>query len=100
MASYFAFDRRQLTGKDIRGEPIEDRRAELERIAKGADAILLSEAIAAEGDASCSSFWAPSAYSDDLPRLAVRLWPNRALVLGVTRNPLNRVGRAAGTKKA
>ena len=34
---------------DIRPQTIEDRRAELERIVKGADAILFSEPIAAEG---------------------------------------------------
>ena len=34
---------------DIRPQTIEDRRAELERIVKGADAILFSEQIAAEG---------------------------------------------------
>ena len=49
-ASYVAFDLLQLNGKDIRRQPIEDRRAELERIVKGADAILFSEAIAAEGE--------------------------------------------------
>ena len=48
-ASYVAFDLLQLNGKDIRLQTIEDRRAELERIVKGADAILFSEAIAAEG---------------------------------------------------
>ena len=46
-ASYVAFDLLQLDGEDTRRQPIEDRRAELERIVKGADAILFSEPIAA-----------------------------------------------------
>jgi bifunctional non-homologous end joining protein LigD len=50
-ASYVAFDLLQLNGKDIRRQPIEDRRAELERVLKGADAILFSEPIAVEGAA-------------------------------------------------
>jgi len=49
IAAYFAFDLLQINGKDIRQHPIEDRRAELERIVKSADAILFSEPIAAEG---------------------------------------------------
>ncbi len=49
IAAYVAFDLLALNGKDVRRQPIEDRRAELERIVKGADAILFSEAIAAEG---------------------------------------------------
>ena len=49
-ASYVAFDLLRLGGKDIRREPIEDRRAELERIVRGADAILFSESIAAKGE--------------------------------------------------
>jgi len=48
-AAYFAFDLLQLNGKDIRQHLIEDRRAELERIVKGAEAILFSEPIAAAG---------------------------------------------------
>jgi bifunctional non-homologous end joining protein LigD len=48
-AAYVAFDLLHLAGKDIRLEPIEDRRAELERIVRSADAILFSEAIEAEG---------------------------------------------------
>ncbi len=48
-ASYVALDLLQLDGEDIRRQPIEDRRAELERIVKGTDAILFSEPIAAEG---------------------------------------------------
>jgi bifunctional non-homologous end joining protein LigD len=49
-ATYVVFDLLQLNSKDIRREPIEDRRAELERIVKAADAILFSESIAAEGE--------------------------------------------------
>lgn len=48
-ASYVAFDLLQVDGNDIRQHTIEDRRAELERIVKGADAILFSEPIAADG---------------------------------------------------
>jgi bifunctional non-homologous end joining protein LigD len=48
-AAYVTFDLLQLDGKDIRQHPIEDRRAELERIVTGADAILFSEPISAEG---------------------------------------------------
>jgi bifunctional non-homologous end joining protein LigD len=48
-ASYVAFDLLQVNGKDIRQHPIEDRRAELERVVTRADAILFSEPIAAEG---------------------------------------------------
>ena len=48
-AAYVAFDLLQLDGKDIRQQRLEDRRAELERIVKGADAILFSELIEAEG---------------------------------------------------
>ena len=48
-AGYVAFDLLQIDGKDIRQQRLEDRRAELERIVKGADAILFSESIAAEG---------------------------------------------------
>jgi bifunctional non-homologous end joining protein LigD len=48
-ASYVVFDLLQLDGRDIRQQRLEDWRAELERIVKGADAILFSEAIAAEG---------------------------------------------------
>jgi bifunctional non-homologous end joining protein LigD len=48
-AAYVAFDLLHLNGKDIRQRPIEDRRAEVERSVKSADAIVLSEASAAEG---------------------------------------------------
>ena len=48
-ATYVAFDLLQLDGKDVRQQPLEDRRAELARIVKGAEAILFSDAIAAEG---------------------------------------------------
>jgi hypothetical protein len=47
-AAYVAFDFLKLKGKDVRRQSIEDQRAELQRIVKGADAILFSEAIAAE----------------------------------------------------
>ena len=49
-ASYVAFDLLTLAGKDIRLQPIEDRRAELERIVTGRAAILFSEPIAADGE--------------------------------------------------
>ena len=48
-AAYIAFDLLQLYGRDIRQQRLEDRRAELERIVSGVDAILFCEAIAAEG---------------------------------------------------
>jgi bifunctional non-homologous end joining protein LigD len=48
-AAYVAFDLMQIGGKDIRQHRIEDRRAELQRIVKGADAIVFSESIAGEG---------------------------------------------------
>ena len=44
------FDLLRLDGADIRLNPIEDRRAELERVVAGVDAILFSDAIAAEGE--------------------------------------------------
>jgi bifunctional non-homologous end joining protein LigD len=47
-AAYVAFDLLQLDAKDVRHERLEDRRAELERIVKGADAILFSESIVAK----------------------------------------------------
>lgn len=40
----------ELDGKDIRQEALEDSRAELARIVSGADAILFSETIEAEGE--------------------------------------------------
>lgn len=49
-ATYVAFDLLQLNGKDIRQQRLEDRRAELERIVKDADAIMFNESIAAEGE--------------------------------------------------
>jgi bifunctional non-homologous end joining protein LigD len=66
-ASYVAFDLLELDGKDFRRQPIEDRRAELERIVKGADAILFSESIAAEGALvfrkACEMAWRASSQS-------------------------------------
>ncbi len=49
-AAYVGFDLLQLNGDDIRQRRLEDRRAELERIVQGADAIMFSELIAAEGE--------------------------------------------------
>ena len=49
VAAYVVFDLLELNGKDIRQRRLEDRRAELERVVKGAEAILFSEAIEAEG---------------------------------------------------
>jgi bifunctional non-homologous end joining protein LigD len=47
-ASYIAFDLLRLDGQDIRLQRLEDRRKGLKQLVKGADAMLYSEAIAAE----------------------------------------------------
>lgn len=49
-AAYVGFDLLQLNCDDIRQRRLEDRRAELERIVQGADAIMFSASIAAEGE--------------------------------------------------
>ncbi len=48
-ASFVAFDLLQIDGEDLRKHTLEVRRAKLEPLVADADAILFSEAIAAEG---------------------------------------------------
>jgi bifunctional non-homologous end joining protein LigD len=48
-AAYIAFDLLRLDGKDIRLRGLEDRRSALKRLVSGADGVLFSEAIDAEG---------------------------------------------------
>jgi bifunctional non-homologous end joining protein LigD len=48
-ASYVAFDLLRLDGQDIRPNRLEDRRTALKRLVDGADGVLFTDAISAEG---------------------------------------------------
>jgi len=86
-AVYVAFDLLQLNGKDIRRQPIEDRRAELERIVRGADAVLFSEAIAAEGGLVFKKACEMGLEGIVSKRVGSIYWSGRARNWTKTRNP-------------
>jgi len=77
----------QLGGKDIRREPIEDRRAELERMVKDADAILFSESIAAEGELVFAKACALGSEGVILKRVGSTYWSGRCRNRKKARNP-------------
>ena len=86
-AAYVVFDLLQVNGKDIRQQRLKDRRAGLERIVKGADAILFSESIAAEGALVFKKACEMGLEGIVSKRVGSIYWSGRARNWTKTRNP-------------